>query len=81
MGKTVYDLLVGKTVRVMTDMKVEVELEIESVEQITKNNVITPDTRENGFWGESYDSYTYEVTFTNGSTKTYSDIGQIKVED
>lgn len=81
MGKTVYDLLVGKMVRVMTDMKVEVELEIESVEQIAKNNVITPDTRENGFWGESYYSYTYKVTFTNGSTKTYSDIGGIVVED
>jgi len=76
---TVLDLLVGKTMKIMTDMKVEVELEIQEVEEKRHSRQITPNTRENDWWGETQDWKTYIVKFTNGAHKEFSNINEIKV--
>lgn len=77
----VLDLLKGKKMKVMTDMKVEVELEIEEVVQDSYTRQITPDTPENDWWGETETTHFYIVKFTNGSTKRYDSISQIKIEE
>lgn len=73
------DLLVGRKVKVMTDMKVEVELEIKEVKHETRTRQITPDTRENDWWGETETIHSYKVLFTNGSYKVYNNIENIEV--
>ena len=75
----VLDLLVGKKMKIMTDMKIEVELEIKEVKQNTHTMQITPDTRENDWWGESETTHSYTVTFINGATKKFNSINEIKV--
>lgn len=77
---TVLDLLVGRKMTIMTDLKVEVELEIKSVEQNSHTRQITPDTQENDWWGESETTHSYMVTFTNGAKKKFGSINQIKVK-
>lgn len=75
----VLELLVGKKMKVMTDLKVEVELEIKKVEVESHSRQITPDTPENDWWGESVDWKTYLVKYTNGATKKFDSITDIKV--
>jgi hypothetical protein len=75
----ILDLLIGKKMKVMTDLKVEVELEIKVVEIKTHSRQITPDTRENDWWGESIDWKTYLVKFTNGANKEFDNITDIKI--
>ena len=77
--ENIFDLLVGKKMIVKTDMKVDVELEIKEVKQNVHTRQITPDTRENDWWGETSTSYSYTVYFTNGSNKNFSSIDDIKV--
>lgn len=76
---TVLELLVGRKMRIMTDMRVEVELEIKNVKQNTHVRQITPNTPQNDWWGETETTHTYTVTFTNGATKDFSHIDSIKV--
>jgi len=75
----VLELLVGKRMDIMTDMKVSVRLEIEEVVQNTHTRQITPDTPENDWWGESETTHSYTVKFTNGATKKFNSINEIKV--
>lgn len=76
------ELLKGKAVNIMTDAKVVVQLEIETVTENvnTRTIQITPDTRENDWWGQSetYKEVSYLVKFTNGFTKTYPSIEKIE---
>jgi hypothetical protein len=75
------EIFKGKMVNVMTDAKVVVQLEIETlVENITtREEQITPDTPENDWWGHSitHRKITYVVGFTNGYDKTYDSIESI----
>jgi hypothetical protein len=77
------DLLKGKIVKIPTDAKVDVELEIEAVEEKVSHKTIqiTPDTPENDWWGEtkSYRDVSYLVTFTNGHKKEYKSIESINI--
>lgn len=75
----VYELLIGKKMIVMTDMNVEVQLEIKEVKQNSHTRQITPDTPENDWWGESETTYSYMVYFTNGANKKFTSLNQIKV--
>jgi hypothetical protein len=81
MGKNCIDLLKGHKVKIMTDMKIEVVLEIDSITSIPHTRVIKPATRENDWWGEDQTWTTYKVTFTNGATKEYDSLTAIVVED
>ena len=64
---------------VETDLKVKVELEIESIEPQHHSRQITPNTPENDWWGESEDWTTYTVKFTNGARKEFANINDIEV--
>ena len=79
----VLDLLVGKKMRIMTDMNVEVDLEIKEVKDTSHSTTrqITPHTRENDWWGESETTQhpSFTVTFTNGATKKFGSLNEIKV--
>lgn len=71
------ELLKGKKVRIMTDAKVEVELDIESVEEKHHSRELEPSTRENDWWPRTEDWTTFEVKFTNGFVKSYRSLSQI----
>lgn len=71
------DLLIGKTVKIMTDMKVEVELKITKIENSSWTQQITPDTKENDWYGQSITHQQYTVTFDNGSQKKYDSLEHI----
>jgi hypothetical protein len=73
------DLLKGKMVNIMTDAKVVVQLEIDSIETENNSRNLEPATRENDWWPKSYDWTTYKVKFTNGYVKTYPSIEAIDV--
>lgn len=75
------DLLVGKKMKVMTDMKVEVELEIKKVEEERHSQDLEPATAANDWWPASRDWTTYKVYFTNGSSKVFSSVHEIKIID
>ena len=75
----VLDLLVGKTMKIMTDMKVEVELEIKEVTQNNHSVDLEPSTQANDWWPATRDWTTFTVTFTNGATKKFDSINDIKV--
>jgi len=75
----VLELLVGKKMMVMTDMNVEVELEIQEVKQNNHSQDLEPATRENDWWPASRDWTTFTVKFTNGATKKFNSINEIKV--
>lgn len=72
------ELLIGKTVKVMTDMKVEVELIIKSIKETSYEQEITPGTPENDWWGKSERIERWTVEFTNGSTKSFNSLDSIE---
>jgi hypothetical protein len=71
------DLLKGKMVNVMTDAKVSIQLEIESVEEKNHSRDLEPATRENDWWPASVDWKTIDIKFTNGFSKSYSSFSEI----
>ncbi len=75
----VLELLKGHKVSVKTDMKTTVELIIKEIKPEQHSRQITPDTRENDWWGETQDWTTYTVYFTNGATKTYNSLEEIDI--
>jgi len=75
----VFDILVGKKVKVMTDLKVEVELEIKSVKVHNHSQNLEPSTKENDWWPATKDWSTFEISFTNGSRKVYNSIEEINL--
>ena len=75
----VLELLVGKKMKVMTDMKVEVELEIASVKENHRSVEIGPSTRENDWYPETRNWTTLTVTFTNGAKKEFDNLTSIKI--
>lgn len=81
----ILDLMKGRVVLVNTDMKVEVELIIQEVVENTSSwsRETEPATIENGWWpSEIHGSSTeYVVKFTNGVTKRYGRIGDIKLKE
>lgn len=76
---TILDLLIGKKMLVMTDMKVEVEMEIASVKENNHSVDLEPATQANDWWPASSDWTTLTVTFTNGASKEFDNISSIKV--
>jgi len=76
----VLDLLKGKTVLVKTDMGVEVPLVVAGIKEEHNSRDIGPSTRENDWWPAQETWTTYTVTFTNGHTKEYRSLSEIKVQ-
>jgi len=75
----ILDLLKGKTVSVMTDAKVEVPLIIKEVKEEHNSRDLEPATRENDWWPAQQTWTTWVVSFTNGYTKTYGSLSEIKI--
>lgn len=73
------DLLVGKKMKIMTDMKVEVELEIKLVKQNNHSVDLEEATQANVWWPASRDWTTYTVTYTNGAIKKFDSLSEIKI--
>lgn len=65
----------------MTDMKVEVELVIDSVKESHHSEDAGPSTRENDWWPPQREWTTIDVTFTNGVKKSYESLSQLKLVD
>lgn len=77
----ILDLLKGRKMKVETDMGVEVELIIKEVKEEHHSEDLEPATRANDWWPASRDWTTFVVYFTNGRSKTYSSLSEIKIED
>jgi hypothetical protein len=77
----ILDLLKGKQIMVMTDMKVEVELEIKEVKENNHSVNLTEPTKENDWWPETRDWTDYTVFFTNGASKKFDSLQQIKIKE
>lgn len=75
----VLELLKGKKMLVMTEAKVEVELEIKEVKQENHSEDLEEATPANDWWPKSRDWTTYRVYFTNGYSKEYRSIEEIKI--
>jgi hypothetical protein len=73
----ILDLLVGRKVKYMTDAKVEVELEIASIEEEHHSQDIGPSTPANDWWPEQRQWTTIEVKFTTGFSKSYNNLSSI----
>ena len=73
------DLLKGKLVKIMTDAKVEVELEIKEVKEERHSRDLEPATRANDWWPKSENWTTIDVVFTNGFRKSYRTLNEIKL--
>ena len=71
------ELLKGRNVNIMTDAKVVVTLEIESVQEIRQSRDLEPATRENDWWPKSEDWTEIHIKFINGFTKKYSSFSEI----
>jgi hypothetical protein len=71
------NLLKGKKVNIMTDAKIVVQLEIESVKEEHHSEDLEPATIENGWWPKSRYWTTIDVKFTNGYLKSYSYLSEI----
>lgn len=61
------DSLVGKTIKHMNAHRREVSLEVEDVKVKRNHRQITPDTRENDWYGKTCSWDTIEITFIDGS--------------
>ncbi len=77
----VLDLLKGKKMMVMTDMKVEVELTIKEVEQQNHSRDLEESNSSNDWWPAQDTWSTWIVKFTNGAQKTYSSLESIKIKE
>lgn len=75
----VLELLKGKKMSVMTDMKVEVELTIKEVKENHHSQEIGESNAANDWWPETRNWTTYTVKFTNGASKSYDSLGEIKI--
>jgi hypothetical protein len=71
------DLLKGKMVNIMTDAKVIVQLEIESVNENHHSRDLEPSTQANDWWPRSEDWTTIDIKFVNGYTKSYRSLKEI----
>jgi hypothetical protein len=79
-SKTILDLLAGKNMTVMTDVKVPVTLTIDSVHEIPHSRDLEASTPQNDWYPAQETWHTYKVVFTNGYAKEYSSISDIKID-
>ena len=77
---TVLDLLKGKKIMVHIDeLKMDVEMEILSVEADHQSRDLEAATAANDWWPKSESWTNYIVRFTTGGRKTYRSLSEIKI--
>jgi hypothetical protein len=75
----VFELLKGRRAIVLTDAKVSVELEIQSVTESKHSEDLKPATEANDWWPKSREWTTYVVLFTNGFRKSYDNLNDLEL--
>lgn len=75
---TILQLLTGKEVFVMSDMG-EIVLTIESIKEDTVYVETGPSNQANDWYPDGYHETTYMVKFTNGKTKRFKNLAEIKL--
>lgn len=70
--------LSGKKVRIITDVGTKATLVVESVKEVQRSVELEPATSANDWWPATRDWTEYKVTFTNGYSKTFQSLSQIK---
>ncbi len=75
----VLDLLKGKKMSIVTDMKVTVELIIDKVESNHQSRDLEESTSANDWWPAQETWTIYTVYFTNGAKKTFGSLSEIKI--
>lgn len=75
----ILDLVIGRKILIMTDAKVEVELEIESAEELNHSIDLEPSTHENDWYPKTQNWNTIEIKFTNGFNKSYRNLNEINI--
>lgn len=78
MSQTIFDLVKGKKMIVETNMGVSVELEIKEIEPVFHSVNLEPATPENDWCPAANTWTTYKVHFTNGKSKDYHSLNEIK---
>lgn len=76
---TILDLMVGKEMMVDTDMKIPVKLKIHEIKEHHHSRQIGESNAANDWWPETQDWVTYLVTYTNGASKEFSNLSEIKI--
>lgn len=64
---------------VMTNMKVEVELTIQEVKPNNHSRDLEESNASNDWWPQQETWTTYTVFFTNGASKNFDSLDQIKI--
>lgn len=75
------ELAKGKKIIVKTDVGVDVELEIKEIKTNNHSQDLEESTAANDWWPAQRTWKTYTVYFTNGHSKTYDSISQIKIKE
>ena len=75
----ILDLLKDKEIEIKTEVGVNVKLTIKDVEDISYDQDLEPPTQANDWWPASTRHTKYKVNFTNGYSKTYSSLNDIKI--
>lgn len=75
----ILELLKGKKMSVKTDVGVNVELEIKSVEEKFNSINVEPSDASNDWWPAQKTWTNYIINFTNGYSKTYSSLNEIEI--
>ena len=77
-GTSILELLKGKDVIVMSDFG-EIKLTIESISEDTKYIETGPSNQSNDWYPDGYHETTFLVRFTNGKTKRFKNLAEIKL--
>lgn len=77
----ILELAKGKKIIVKTDVGVDVELEIKNIEANHNSRDLEESNAANDWWPAQETWTTYTVYFTNGHSKVYSSMSEIKIID
>ena len=75
---TLLELAKGKKILVKTEVGIDVELTIDRIEKIIYLIDLEPPSMSNDWWPPSRDLMSYDVFFTNGYSKNYNNLDDIK---
>lgn len=75
----ILESLVGKQVKLKTDVGTESILEIKEVKHNSAYIETGPSTPENDWWPDGYYKHTYTIFFTNGHSKRYDSLESIDI--
>lgn len=73
------DLAKGKKIIVHTEVGVDVELTIKEIKQNNHSRDVGESNAANDWWPDSIEWTTFTVFFTNGHSKNYDSMSQIKI--